>query len=98
MDVESRLARQNQPFFRKPKATRSGVRSFTGFPVGCSLQLSQFDVEQRLAVYFYGLPSNRLILFRAVVRASGDDLDDVLLVFFAAVMHLDFVIDAFILE
>ena len=44
------------------------------------------------------VPSNRLILFRAVVRASGDDLDDVLLVFFAAVMHLDFVIDAFILE
>ena len=34
-DVESRLARQNQPFFRKPKATRSGVRSFTGFPLGC---------------------------------------------------------------
>ena len=29
---ESRLARQNRPFFRKPKATRSGARSFTGFP------------------------------------------------------------------
>ena len=29
---------------------------------------------------------------------SGDDLDDVLLVFVAAVMHFDFVIDTFILE
>ena len=46
----SRLARQNQRFFRKPKANRSGVRRFTGFPGVCSLKLSLCNAKQRYGV------------------------------------------------
>jgi hypothetical protein len=51
-DVESRLARQNRRFFRKPKANRSGAWGFTGFPEGCHQKSSKYRAKQSHAADF----------------------------------------------
>jgi hypothetical protein len=55
MDAESRLARQNRRFFRKPKANRSGARGFTGFPGGFDQKSSHYEAQQGHALDFYAL-------------------------------------------
>jgi hypothetical protein len=85
-DVESRLARQNQHFFREPKATRSGVRRFTGCTGVRYLKLSLCNAKQRYGVDFsnfaksnefysghqWGLTDTSDRRFRAVRRIGND--------------------------